>query len=137
MMLRFTMTGAVVMLLATACTLEPDKRRAKKACGDPPASMTATPSLPPKFPTPQGVTYTAEKKAGPSTIVTGYLNGKVMSAYDAFTQSLATQGYAVTKSDHEGVEGDVNFEGGKSTGSVKLLQECRDRTKVTITVRPA
>lgn len=137
MTLRFTMLGAVVMVVATACTLEPDKRRAKKACGDPPAAMTAKPKLPAAFPTPAGVTYTAEKAAGPSTIVTGYLNGKVMPAYDAFKQSLATNGYAVTKSDHEGVEGDVNYEGGKTTGQVKLLQECRDRTKVTITVRPA
>lgn len=126
MTLRFTMIGAVVMLVATACELEPDKRRAKKACGDAPAAMTATPSLPPKFPTPTGVTYTEEKQAGPSTIVTGYRDGQVMDAYDAFTQSLSTKGYAVTKSDHEGVEGDVNYEGGKTTGSVKLLQECKE-----------
>lgn len=136
-MLRVTMIGTAVLMLATACELEPDKRHAKKACGARPATMTTTPSLPPKFPTPQGVTFTEEKEAGPSTILTGYRNGKVMDSYDAFTQSLATQGYSVTKSDHEGVEGDVNFAGGKTTGSVKLLQECRDRTKVTITVRPA
>jgi hypothetical protein len=137
MMLRFTMIGAVVMLVATACTLEPDKRRAKKACGDPPAAMTATPSLPPKFPTPTGVTYTEEKNAGPSTIVTGYLPGEIGNAFDAFKQSLSTNGYAVTKTDHESVEAEVNYEGGKTTGQVKLLQECKDRTKVTITVRPA
>jgi hypothetical protein len=137
MLFRCTMLGAVVMLLVTACEIEPDKRRAKKACGDPPAAMTATPKLPAKFPTPTGVTFTEEKDAGPSTIVTGYRDGKVMDAYDAFTQSLGTNGYAVTKSDHEGVEGDVAYEGGQTTGSVKLLQECRDRTKVTITVRPA
>ena len=137
MTLRFSMIGVTLLLLATACELEPDKRRAKKACGEPPAALTAKPKLPAAFPTPAGVTYTAEKAAGPSMIVTGYLNGQVMSAYDAFTQSLATNGYSVTKSDHEGVEGDVNFEGGNSTGSVKLLQECSDRTRVTITVRPA
>jgi hypothetical protein len=136
-MVRFTIMGAVLVLLATACELEPDKRRAKKACGAPPATMTATPSLPAKFPTPQDVTFTEQKQAGPSTIVTGYRNGKVMDAWDAFVQSLATNGYSVTKSDHEGVEGDVNYAGGKTTGSVKLVQECRDRTKVTITVRPA
>jgi hypothetical protein len=137
MTLRFTMIGAVVMLTATACELEPDKRRAKKACGDAPAAMTATPSLPPKFPTPTGVTYTEEKNAGPSTIVTGYLPGEIGNAFDAFQQSLATNGYAVTKTDHESVEAEVNYEGGKTTGQVKLLQECKDRTKVTITVRPA
>jgi hypothetical protein len=137
MIVRFTMIGAMLLLLATACTLEPDKRRAKKACGQPPATMTVKPKLPPAFPTPNGVTYTSEKAAGPSTIVTGYLDGKVIDAWNSFTQSLSTNGYAVTKSDHEGVEGDVNFEGGKSTGSVKLLQECKDRTRVTITVRPA
>jgi hypothetical protein len=137
MIVRFTMIGALVTLFASACTLEPDKRRAKKSCGAAPVALTETPALPLAFPTPQGVTYTVEKKAGPSTIVTGYLNGKVMDAWDAFKQSLATHGYSVTKSDHEGVEGDVNWAGGKSTGSVKLLQECKDRTRVTITVRPA
>jgi hypothetical protein len=137
MTLRFTMIGATFLLFATACELEPDKRHAKKACGAPPATMTAQPKLPAAFPVPAGVTYTSQKAAGPSTIVTAYRNGKVMDAWDAFKQSLSTNGYAVTKSDHEGVEGDVNFEGGKSTGSVKLLQECKDRTKVTITIRPA
>jgi hypothetical protein len=137
MMLRCTMIGSTLLLVATACTLEPDKRRAKKACGAPPAMTTATFKLPVAFPVPAGVTLTSEKAAGPSTIVTAYRNGKVMDAWDAFKQSLSTNGYAVTKSDHEGVEGDVAFEGRKTTGSVKLVQECRDRTKVTITVRPA
>jgi hypothetical protein len=137
MRLRFTLFAAALMLLATACELEPDKRRAKKSCGAPPAALSSKPALPSAFPTPQGVTYTAEKKAGPSTIVTGYRDGKVLDTWEAFKQSLSTQGYAVTKSDHEGVEGDVAWEGGKSNGSVKLVQECKDRTKVTITVRPA
>ncbi len=137
MFLRFTMLSAALLLLATACTLEPDKRRAKKACGDPPSALTKKPSLPPKFPTPSGVTYTAEKQAGPSTIVTGYLAGEIGNAFDAFQTSLATNGYAVTKTDHESVEAEVNYEGGNTTGQVKLLQECRDRTKVTITIRPA
>jgi hypothetical protein len=131
------MLGTVVLLLATACELEPDKRRAKKACGTAPATMTTKPKLPATFPVPAGVTYTSEKDAGPSTIVTAYRDGKVMDAWDAFKQSLSTNGYAVTKSDHEGVEGDVAYAGGQTTGSVKLVQECRDRTKVTITVRPA
>ena len=69
--------------------------------------------------------------------MTGYLNGEIGDAFDAFKQSLATNGYTVTKTDHEAVEAEVNFEGGKSTGQVKLLQECKDRTKVTITARPA
>jgi len=137
MTLRLTMIGAVVLLLATACELEPDKRRAKKACRTPPATMTAQPKLPAAFPVPDGVTYTSQKAAGPSTILTAYRDGKVMDAWDAFKRSLSTNGYGVTKSDHEGVEGDVAFEGGNTTGSVKLVQECRDRTKVTITVRPA
>jgi hypothetical protein len=137
MILRMAMLGAALVLLATACELEPDKRRAKKACGDAPAAMTGTPSLPPKFPTPNGVTYTAQKDAGPTTIVSGYLPGEIGNAFDAFQKSLATNGYAVTKTDHESVEAEVNYEGGHTTGQVKLLQECRDRTKVTITVRPA
>jgi hypothetical protein len=137
MILRFTMFSAALLLLASACTLEPDKRRAKKACGEPPPTLTTKPSLPPKFPTPTGVTYTEEKDAGPSTIVTGYLAGEIGNAFDVFQKSLATNGYAVTKTDHESVEAEVNYEGGNTTGQVKLLQECRDRTKVTITIRPA
>jgi hypothetical protein len=137
MLLRCTMLASVFLLFATACELEPDKRRAKKACGEPPAAMTATPSLPPKFPTPDGVTYTGAKDAGPSTIVTGYLPGEIDNAFEVWQKSLATNGYAVTKTDHESVEAEVNYEGGQTTGQVKLLQECRDRTKVTITIRPA
>lgn len=137
MFLRFTILSTATLLLATACTLEPDKRRAKKACGEPPAALTTPPPLPPKFPTPSNVTYTEQQDAGPTTIVTGYLPGEIGNAFDAFKQSLATNGYAVTKTDHESVEAEVNYEGGKATGQVKLLQECRDRTKVTITVRPA
>src|SRR6266550_2660735 len=107
MIFRCTLLAAVILLVATACELEPDKRRAKKACGEPPAAMTATPKLPPKFPTPNGVTYTKEKDAGPSTIVTGYLPGEIGNAFDVWQKSLATNGYAVTKTDHEAVEAEV------------------------------
>jgi hypothetical protein len=137
-MLRMGLLGAVVVAVAAACGEEKEKEQAGKACGPAPAAMSGSPKLlPASFPTPSGVTYTSEKKAGPSNVVSGYVDGDVGDAFESYKDALDGDGYSVTKDEHEEVDAEVNFSGGNSTGQVKLVQECRDRTSLTITARPA
>jgi hypothetical protein len=136
-MVRFAVLGVLALGLAAACGEEKEKKQTGKACGPAPAAMSGDPRLlPTNFPTPGGVTYTSEKKAGPSIIVNGHVAGDVGDASDPYKQALDGGGYSVTKDEHEEVDAEVNFSGGNSTGQVKLLQECADRTSVTITARP-
>jgi len=136
-MARFAVLGLLVLGLAAACGEEKEKKQAGKACGPAPTTMSGSPKLlPANFPTPSGVAYTSEKKAGPASIVSGYVTGDVGDAFDSYKRMLDGGGYSVTKDEHEEVDAEVNFSGGNSTGQVKLLQECADRTSVTITARP-
>ena len=133
------LTLAVAVGLATAgCGGEgDDEGNADAACDTPPAAMAAAPTLlPDGFPTPTDVTYTSEEQSGPSTVVEGYYDGEIDAAYDAYKQVLETDDYSITKSEKEEDDAEVNFAGGSSTGQVKLVQECADRTTVTITSRP-
>jgi hypothetical protein len=125
-----------VLASAVACGSEAEREQAGKPCGAAPAAMSGTPSLPTGFPTPDGVTYTAEREAGPSRIVEGYREGDIDSAFEAYKDAFDGAGYDVTKDEHEEVDAEVNFAGGSSTGQVKLVQSCADRTSVTITARP-
>ncbi len=130
---------ALVALLAVVagCGGDKDKEAAGKECPAPAAAMSVTPKLPAGFPALDGVTYTSQKQDGPSEIVSGYRDGDVAAAFDVFKSAIsAASGYGVTKSEHEDVDAEVNFEGGGKSGQVKLLQSCKDRTTVTITARP-
>jgi hypothetical protein len=106
-------------------------------CGAAPAAMSGSPQLPAQFPTPSGVTYTSQEKDGPTTKVSGYRDGDLDEAYDEYDSALdGKNGYSVTDKEKEEDDAEVNFSGHGTTGQVKL-QECSDRTNVTITVRPA
>ena len=109
---------------------------AKGVCGAAPAELATQPTLPDGFPTPEGVVYTSERDAGPSHIVEGYRDGQLEEAFDAYKGAFDTAGYDVTKDEREEDDAEVNFAGGASTGQVKLLQSCEDRTSIDITVRP-
>jgi hypothetical protein len=137
-MTRLGVLGCMVLACAVACGGEKDKEQAAKPCGPFVGMMAGSPTLLPKgFPTPTGVVYTSEKAAGPSHIVNGYIKRDVGSAFESYKQALNGGGYSVTKDEHEAVDAEVAFSGGKTTGQVKLVQECRDRTSVTVTARPA
>ena len=129
---------ALVVLIAASCGGEDkDKEAAGKACTTAPVALSGSPALPAGFPTVDGVTYTKNTQDGPSEIVSGYRNGDVSDAFDAFKSAVSgASGYSVTKSEHEDFDAEVNFAGGNKTGQVKLLQSCKDRTEVTITARP-
>jgi len=125
-------------LFAAGCGGEDkDKEGAGKACPAAPAAMSGSPSLPAGFPTVDGVVYTSQSKDGPTTIVQGYRDGDVGDAYDEVKSAVSgASGYSVTKSEHEDFDAEVNYEGGASTGQVALVQSCKDRTGVKVTVRP-
>ena len=108
----------------------------REACSAAPAAMSGQPQLPEGFPTPDGVTYTGEEEAGPSSIVEGYREGSLEDTYESYKSAFPDAGYTVTKDEKEEDDAEVNFEGGSSTGQVKLIQECSDRTSVAITIRP-
>jgi MFS family permease len=109
---------------------------AVRPCDAPPRAI-ARPVLPARFPTPGRVTYTRSRSAGPSTIVDGYLERDVAAAYDAYKQSFSGTGYAVVRSELDPADAEVNFLGHRVSGQVKLTQECRKRTRLRITIRPA
>ena len=134
---RIGVLSVFVVLLAAACGSEKksEEGKAEKECGAAPAAMAGQPKLPPKFPTPDMVTYTAEKKTGPSTIVSGYREGELAEAFDDYKSAFSSAGY-VTKDEKEEDDAEVNFSGGSSTGQVKMIQSCKDRTTLSITIRP-
>ena len=146
MFVRGAVLGLLVLALAAACGGdgggESEEERAAEetaagqTCPEAPAAMTGQPQLPASFPTPDGVTYTSEREAGPSRIVEGYREGDIEEAFEAYKDAFPDAGYEVTKDEREEVDAEVNFEGGSSTGQVKLIQDCSDRTSVAITIRP-
>jgi hypothetical protein len=122
----------------TACGDDKDKEGLKRACGITAPAMKAVPTLPGKFPVAQGMVYTGVKKTGPTTVATGYINQTIGPAHDAYTKAVqGASGYAITKNEQDEADAEVNFTGAGNSGQVKLLQECKDRTTVTITIRPA
>jgi hypothetical protein len=98
--------------------------------------VATIPKLPPGFPVPEGLTFTGQEAAGPSTIVSGYWDGDLDSAFSAFKGAFDSGGYQVTSSEKEERDAEVNFSGGDSTGQVKLEESCEGRADVRITIRP-
>lgn len=140
MRLAVTTCLALFTLAATAC--EPfgdkDEENLKKACGPAPAAMAAPPTLPAGFPDAPGITYTGLRKDGPTTVASGYLEQTIGPAHEAYAKAIGgAQGYAVTKEEQDAADAEVNFSGNGKSGQVKLVQACKSRTNVTVTIRPA
>ena len=130
---------AVFALVMTACGEDDkDKEGLSKACPPAPAAMATAPTLPGNFPDAEGITYTGVKTDGPATVATGYLPDTIGPAHDAYVKAVTNApGYSVTKEEQDVADAEVNFTGAGNSGQVKLLQTCKDRTTVTITIRPA
>jgi len=128
----------VLSLVAGGCGDEKDDESARKPCGPAPQAMAGLPNLPRGFPNPAEVTYTASKKAGPSTIVSGYWgNGDLTAARRAYAGGLDYAGYDVTREEHDVADSEIAFAGGGATGQVKLARRCSSRVGFTVTIRPA
>jgi hypothetical protein len=136
------MSRRLALLLIVACALlagcgggEPAS--VTTACPPAPRALAKAPALPPGFPSPPQVTYTEDLQAGPAEIVRGYWRGDIDETFDGYKQAFEESDYEVTKEEQEDVDAEVNFAGRGVSGQVKLLEACRDRTSVSITVRPA
>ena len=138
--LGLTALFAAAALAFAAC--EPfgdkDKENLKKDCGAAPAQMASHPTLPGNFPDANGIVYTGVKEDGPSTVASGYLNLTIGPAHQAYSDAIkGASGYSVTKEEQDAADSEVNFEGNGKSGQVKMVQTCKSRTTVTITIRPA
>jgi hypothetical protein len=132
----------LVLVVSAACgngesdsERESEDARAGQACDSPPTSI-ATPSDLTSFPLPEGVVYTGDEERGPSRVLTGYADGNLDTVYNRYRTAFGRDPYHVTKSEQDAHDAEVNFAGAKSTGQVRLGEECRDRTSVQLTVRP-
>ncbi len=128
--------GAVLAL--AACGEEKDKEGLSTTCPAAPAAMASKPTLPGQFPDASGIRYTKVAKDGPSTIASGFLESDITEAHDAYVSAVSkASGYSVTKEEQDAADAEVNFSGNGQSGQVKMLQTCKTRTTVTITIRPA
>ncbi len=142
---RQSMTSRIALLLLLAGILagcgggkdEAESAAAEKPCAAAPAPLASEPKLAPGFPSPAEVTYTDEQQAGPSVIEKGYWDGDIGAAYEGYKDAFGGSGYSITKEEKESIDAEVNFEGPGVSGQVKLLQLCKDRTDVSITIRPS
>jgi hypothetical protein len=108
---------------------------ASRECPSAPAAMSAQPTLPSGFPQPAEVTYTGQVAKGPTSVVKGYFAGDIDAAYNTYKNAFQDP-FEVEKSEHEEVDAEIEFKGSDKEGQVKLLQTCKDRTSVTLTIRP-
>jgi hypothetical protein len=128
----------ICLLALAACGDDKDKEGLSKACGITAPVLKSVPNLPGKFPAAQGIVFTGVKKTGPTTVATGYIAQTIGPAHDAYTKTVqGATGYSITKNEQDVADAEVNFSGAGNSGQVKLLQECKSRTNVTITIRPA
>ena len=137
----------VLLLLLTAslvgCASEAEKERDgeggndAQACTSTPTPIASPTALPSTFPNPVSVTYTSTSTLGPTQVIQGYTSTEFADAFEEYKDAMGTGGYSVTKEEREEDDAEVNFAGNGTTGQVKLEVECKDRTSVRITVRPA
>jgi hypothetical protein len=130
---------SLVVVALSACGGEDkDKAALDKACPIAAPAMKGTPALPGNFPNAKGLIYTSVRKAGPTTVASGYITSAIGDAHSAFSTTIkGASGYTVTKEEQDVADAEVNFSGAGNSGQVKLVQICKARTTVTITIRPA
>jgi hypothetical protein len=102
------------------------------------AAMSGKPELPAGFPKPREVTYTSDRKAGPTLIVNGYFAAELNEALSAYGAAVKRAKYTNLKTEHEAHDAEINFEGGGITGQIALRDTCREAntTLLQITARP-
>jgi hypothetical protein len=111
--------------------------RTATACGPAPHKLAKRPALG-DFPTPKGVVYTSNKKAGPTKIVGAYWSkGDLTAIHKAYSKALKAAKYTITHEEQDAADSEVVFKGFGTSGQVKLSKRCSSRILITITIRPA
>jgi len=129
--------AAVLMLVACEPFGDKDKENLSKACPAAPATVQRPASLK-TFPDAAGIQYTGSETKGPSTVVSGYLNDTIGPAHQAYSAAVKqAPGYVITKEEQDAADSEVNYSGHGTSGQVKMVQICKGRTTVSITIRPA
>lgn len=106
-------------------------------CPPPAPALTSGPDLPAGFPTPDAVTYTSERLAGPTRVVEGVIRDDIESAWNAWREAFTdAPGYDVIKDELESRDAEVNFAGGGTTGQVRLVDRCEGFLNLTVVIRP-
>jgi MFS family permease len=104
-----------------------------RPCVAPPTAR-ATPSLPPTFPTAAHVTYTTDKHVGKTELVEAFSSLGVENAHAAYLKHLAANGYSITKEEMQVTDSEIFFQRAAISGEIRLIQECRNRTYVQISI---
>lgn len=108
-----------------------------RPCGPAPTARVSRVPVPRGFPHPAAVVYVAAHRAGPTTIIEGFVPDGVRAGRDLYVHAFPRAGYLITRSELDPADSEVGYTGAGASGQVKLTQECRRRTRVTITIRPA
>ena len=131
---------AVACFALTACEVfgDKDKEALNRPCAGAAAQIHPSGPLPGGFPDAPGIRYTAVQKHGPTTIASGFIDTTIGPAHQAYAKAIRNaKGYSVTKEEQDAADSEVNFAGNGTSGQVTMVQECKSRTNVTITIRPA
>lgn len=128
--MRLGLIALVAAATASACS------PGLPECDPPPTPLASAPDLPPGFPTPDLMTFTLQREAGPSSVVEGYWSGDLEEAYEGWRAAFPAAGYGVTFDEIETNDAEVNFAGGETTGQVKMVQTCAGRVTTSIIIRP-
>ena len=129
--MRLAAALALAALASSACS------PGLPECGPAPAPLAGAPDMPPGFPTPDAMTFTLEREAGPSTVVEGYWTGEIEEAYEGWRAAFPAAGYDVIFDELETYDAEVNFRGGGTDGQVRMVQTCSGRVTTSIVIRPA
>jgi hypothetical protein len=141
MIKRLCVVVLLLGLVLSACGDDDDENedgeglRGEQPCLDTPAPIE-DPMLPTPFPEIDDVTWTATNAAGPSRVVNGYTSDALDDLFEEMKEKFETEGYSVTKSEHDPHDAEVNFSSDNNSGQVRLGEECQGRRSVTITIRP-
>jgi MFS family permease len=102
-----------------------------RPCGPVPGHVLARPGFPAG-----GTVYTARSQLGPTVVLTGYAHGDIRKLNASYQAALPPAGYTVLRSEIDPADSEVVFANGHTSGEVALTQECRDRVRVRVTIRP-
>lgn len=104
------------------------------------AAFSGATGLPARFPKPDAATYVRTEQRGPTRVVTGFYEGELDDAYEAYRDALDNAGYTILFDEIEDTDSEVTYEDprSRSTGLVALKEQCEEdgRIAVRITNRP-